>query len=88
MKVGSEEYKITQFANDTTIIQKERSIQSTFLGIDVSVEMTKLPEMNYSNVVSKIDKLLTGWNKRCLTPIGKLFNVLNIGMNIDGGIVT
>ena len=37
--------------------------------------------MNYSNVVNKIDKLLTGWNKRCLTPIGKITVIKNLAIS-------
>ena len=31
-----------------------------------------MPEINYPRVVTKIEKLLNGWNRRCLTPIGKI----------------
>ena len=31
-----------------------------------------MPEINYPKVVNKIEKLLNGWNRRCLTPIGKI----------------
>ena len=123
VQVGSEEYKITQFADDTTIILdgSERSLLSalntieifgtasglkmntsktkliwigrkkfskekintncklewgatdfSFLGIEFNAELNKIPEINFPNVLSKIDKLLKGWNKRCLTPIGKI----------------
>ena len=123
VQVGSEEYKITQFADDTTIILdgSERFLLSalntieifgtasglkmntsktkliwigrkkfskekintncklewgatdfSFLGIEFNVELNKIPEINFPNVLSKIDKLLKGWNKRCLTPIGKI----------------
>ena len=132
VKVGSEEYKITQFADDTTIILdgSERSLLSalntieifgtisglkmntsktkliwigrkkyskdkintnyklewdatdfSFLGIEFSVEITKIPEMNYSKVISKIEKLLTGWTKRCLTPIGKVTVIKNLAIS-------
>ena len=43
--------------------------------------MSKIPQMNYPNVVSKIDKLLTGWNKRCLTPIGKISVTKNLAIS-------
>ena len=132
VKVGSEEYKITQFADDTTIILdgSERSLLSalntieifgtisglkmnasktkliwigrkkyskdkintnyklewgatdfSFLGIEFSVEITKIPEMNFSKVISKIEKLLTGWTKRCLTPIGKVTVIKNLAIS-------
>ena len=38
----------------------------SFSGIEFSVEITEIPEMNYSNVISKIDKLLTGWKQELL----------------------
>ena len=53
----------------------------SFLGREFSVEITKIPEMNYSNVVSKIDKLLTGWKRRCLTPIGKVTVIKNLAIS-------
>ena len=59
----------------------------SFLGIEFSVEITKIPEMNYSNVVSKIDKLLTGWNKRCLTPIGKVTVITNLAISKSNHII-
>ena len=37
--------------------------------------------MNYSKVVSKIDKLLTGWKKRCFTPIGKVTVIKNLAIS-------
>ena len=121
--MGSEEYKITQFADDTTIILdgSERSLLSalntieifgsvsglkmntsktkliwigrkkfskekiktnctlewgatdfSFLGIEFSVKLNKIPETNFPHVLRKIDILLGGWNKRRLTPIGKI----------------
>ena len=32
-------------------------------------------------MVSKIDKLLTGWNKRCLTPICKVTVIKNLAIS-------
>ena len=123
VKVGTDIYKITQFADDTTLILdgSERSLLSavntieifgtvsglkmnksktkliwigrkkiskekintnynlewgvtelTFLGIHFSVDLNNMPEINYPKVVNKIEKLLNGWNRRCLTPIGKI----------------
>ena len=37
--------------------------------------------MNYSNVVTKIDKLLTRWNKICLTPFGKITVIKNLAIS-------
>ena len=53
----------------------------SFLGIEFSVEITKIPEMNYSKVVSKINKLLAGWKKRCLTPICKVTIIKNLAIS-------
>ena len=123
VQVGSEEYKITQFADDTTIIlyglarsllsalntieifgsvlglkmntsktkliwigrkkfSKEKiktnctlewgATDFSFLGIEFSVKLNKIPEINFPNVLRKIGQLLNGWNKKCLTPIGKI----------------
>ena len=36
----------------------------SLLSIEFGVETIKIPEINYKRVVSKIDKLLTGWNKK------------------------
>ena len=121
IKVGTDIYKITQFADDTTLILdgSEGSLLSalntieifgtvsglkmnksktkliwmkkiskekistnqnlewgvtefTFLGIHFSVDLNKMAEINYSKAVNKIEKLLNGWNRRCLTPIGKI----------------
>ena len=132
VKVGSEEYKITQFADDTTIIldgsarsllsalntieifrtmsglkmnssktkliwierkkySKDKintnyklewgATVSSFLGIEFNVELTKIPKMNFSKVVSKIAKLLTWWKKRCSTPIGKVTVIKNLAIS-------
>ena len=120
--MGTDIYKITPFADDTTLILdgSERSLsvlntieifgtisglkmnksktkhiwigrkkiskekintnynlewgvtEFTFLGIHFSVDLNNMPEINYPKVVNKIEKLLNGWNRRCLTPIGKI----------------
>ena len=32
-------------------------------------------------MISKIEKLLTGWKKRCLTPIGKVTVIKNLAIS-------
>ena len=44
----------------------------TFLGIHFSVDLNNMPEINYPKVINKIEKLLNGWNRWCLTPVGKI----------------
>ena len=114
IQVGKGHYKITQYADDTTLIMdgSERSLTTalnvleiygnmsglkmntnktkivwigrkkyskdkikvshnldwgandfSFLGIDFNVNLEKMSEINFSNVTSKIEKLLIGWKK-------------------------
>ncbi len=42
------------------------------LGISFSVNLEEMKDINYISVMEKIDKLLTRWNSRNLTPIGKI----------------
>ena len=37
-----------------------------------------MPEIYYPKVVNKIEKLLNGWNRRCLTPVGKITIIKNL----------
>ena len=121
--IGKHSYKLTQFADDTTIFLDGRteSLQATFnvletfgsisglkmntektkliwigskkhckeklnvssklhwgdsdfnlLGIDFSIELTQMPELNYKKVILRVKQTLNSWRHRYLTPIGKI----------------
>ena len=42
------------------------------LGLQFSVDLEKIPSMNYTCALEKAKKLLLNWNKRTLTPLGKI----------------
>ena len=121
--IGNSEYKMTQFADDTTLIldgttnsleaalnileifgsisglkvntektqivwigkkkhSKEKIACKSYtwttvtnfklLGIIFSVDLDKCPELNYSVKKAKIKESISQWNKRYLTPLGKV----------------
>ena len=123
IKIHEDEYKMTQFADDTTLILdgsveslrsalnvlevfgslsglkvnklktkvvwigrkklcKEKldvgikldwnCIKFDLLGITFHVNLNEMVSINYENVFPKIRNLMSNWEKRCLTPIGKI----------------
>ena len=42
------------------------------LGIDFSVELKDMTDMNFTQAINKIEKIIAPWKKRMLTPIGKI----------------
>ena len=44
----------------------------TLLGIEFSTNLSLIPERNYTKTLEKIKKLVKTWNKRYLTPLGKI----------------
>ena len=42
------------------------------LGLHYSVDIEKIPEINYINAINKVCKLINLWNNRSLTPLGKV----------------
>ena len=44
----------------------------TLLGIDFSVNLNDMLELNYNKAYTKIQKGIASWNKRRLTPLGKI----------------
>ena len=42
------------------------------LGIDFSVELKDMIEINFNQAFNKIQKMITPWKKRMLTPLGKI----------------
>ena len=53
----------------------------SFLGIEFNVDMEKMIETNYTTAMNKIDKLLTGWSKRRLTPLGKIAVIKSLAVS-------
>ena len=121
--IGKHNYKLTQFADDTTIfldgstksLQATLNVLETFgsisglkmntektkliwigskkhckeklnvssklhwgdsdfnlLGIDFSIELTQMPELNYEKAILRAKQTLNSWQHRYLTPIGKI----------------
>ena len=44
----------------------------SLLGIDFEVDLTTMGKMNFNKKLSKIRSIITQWNKRDLTPIGRI----------------
>ena len=44
----------------------------TLLGQEFSVDLSKMPELNYSKAYEKMQKEIKSWKCRKLTPIGKI----------------
>ena len=42
------------------------------LGVDFDVDLTNICKINYDKKISKIKSIITQWNKRNLTPIGRI----------------
>ena len=42
------------------------------LGLHFSVDLTKMPELNYSVAINKINSIIRLWKSRNVTPIGKI----------------
>ena len=42
------------------------------LGLSLSVDLTECTEINFSKQITEICKIINNWNKRYLTPIGKI----------------
>ena len=42
------------------------------LGVTFAVDLDKIIDLNYSNIVNKVEKELKKWKRRYLTPIGKI----------------
>ena len=42
------------------------------LGIDFDTTLERMPSLNYNEALIKVDKTISAWNKRQLTPIGKI----------------
>ena len=123
IKIGKTEFKMVQYADDTTIILdgSRDSLQATLnvleiygslsglrvntektkiiwigkkkhskdkllisakldwgssefnlLGIDFSVDLERIPQMNYTKALDKARKTMKNWNTRLLTPIGRI----------------
>ena len=44
----------------------------SLLGINFSVELEKITNMNFNDVLTKIKSFIQQWNRRILTPIGRI----------------
>jgi hypothetical protein len=42
------------------------------LGIDFDVDLTNIPKLNYDKKLVKIKHIISQWDKRHLTPIGRI----------------
>ena len=47
------------------------STNFNLLGVEFSVEIGKIPELNYNKQIPKIKSLIQQWKRRILTPIGR-----------------
>lgn len=50
----------------------------TLLGIDFSINLDEISNMNYDNAINTIDKNIVQWSKRVLTPIGRIVVIKSI----------
>ena len=44
----------------------------TLLGIDFDVNLQNIPAHNYSKALTRVEKIISAWKKRTLTPLGKI----------------
>ena len=47
------------------------STNFNLLGVEFSVEIGKIPELNYNKQIPKIKSLIQQWKRRILTPLGR-----------------
>ena len=78
IKIGGEEYKVSQFADDSGETFNHRfkfewnQKEFTILGIRFSCNLNNTIELNYQEKLSQIEKELKQWSKRILTPLGRI----------------
>jgi hypothetical protein len=54
------------------LLRKFHDIESKALGINFDVDISKITKINYEKYFKKMKGLFKQWNKRNLTPIGKI----------------
>ena len=53
----------------------------TLLGINFSVDLTNMVELNYLSAIKGLEKLFNLWNHRYLTPIGKITVIKSLALS-------
>ena len=51
------------------------------LGINFSVDLNEMSQLNYPKVIQSIERLLTKWNQRYLTPLGKITVIKTLALS-------
>lgn len=68
--IGSEKYSDKRFMPHYRIVWDPGIFR--LLGIKFTVELNKMPKINFEGKLHEIRRLLTAWGKRNLTPYGKI----------------
>ena len=57
------------------------SNQFTLLGIEFDTNLSKMPQLNYSKALVKVNEMLNTWKKRQLTALGKITVIKTLVMS-------
>ena len=86
LKMNSEKTKLVWFGSKKG--SKEKLTVSSdlvwddcefnLLGLEFSVNLSSIPQRNYSKAISKVNKIIDSWRYRNLTPFGKITIIKNL----------
>ena len=68
--IGSMKYSETKYLPDVGLQWGRDTF--TLLGVEFSVDLHEIPKMNYDKKLIKLKALIKAWEKRVLTPIGRI----------------
>ena len=68
--IGSKKYSKDKLCQEYTL--KWGSSKFNLLGIDFDVNLHSIPKLNFDKKISKLKILMNTWNKRKLTPLGRI----------------
>ena len=80
LKVNTDKTKIVWLGKKKHSADKIDTVQNlswgttdfNLLGLEFSVDMKKMLSLNYNPIINKIENILNRWNRRNLTPLGKI----------------
>ena len=67
--IGSKKYSSTKLCEDMNFQWLHKF---KLLGIDFDVDLSNIPKLNYDKKLVKIKHIISQWNKRHITPIGRI----------------
>ena len=68
--IGSMKYSDTKYLPEVGLQWGRHTF--TLLGVEFSVDLHEIPKMNYDKKLIKLKSLIKAWEKRVLTPIGRI----------------